>query len=139
MNRYQRTREDHSNELNEDYVELIDDLIRQSGAARIKDIADGLHVSDVTVSKRMKKLVAEGLVVAEKYRQIELTDLGRQMAEQSRQRHELVLQFLLAIGVSRETAEIDAEGIEHHCSQETLEAMMRFAERQTAQSIKHRR
>jgi DtxR family transcriptional regulator, manganese transport regulator len=45
-----------------------------------------------------------------------LTDAGKQLAERSQLRHETVLDFLLSIGVSPETAQIDAEGIEHHCS-----------------------
>jgi DtxR family transcriptional regulator, manganese transport regulator len=52
-----------------------------------------------------------------------LTDAGKQLAERSQLRHETVLDFLLSIGVSPETAQIDAEGIEHHCSPETLQAM----------------
>jgi DtxR family manganese transport transcriptional regulator len=50
------------------------------------------------------------------------------MAESSRRRHAVVLGFLRAMGVSEATARIDAEGIEHHVSDETLELMRRFAE-----------
>ncbi|MFX8879544.1 iron dependent repressor, metal binding and dimerization domain protein [Acinetobacter baumannii] len=54
------------------------------------------------------------------------TQLGAQLAERSRRRHHLVLQFLLALGVPREAAETDAEGIEHHVGEATLKAMERF-------------
>jgi DtxR family manganese transport transcriptional regulator len=127
QNRFQRTREDHSRELNEDYVELIDDLIRETKQARITDLAKRLGVSKVTVSKRIPKLVEEGLVTAEPYREIQLTDKGKSLAEFSRQRHQHVFAFLVSIGVSPETADVDAEGIEHHCSTETLEAMVNWA------------
>ena len=46
----------------------------------------------------------------------------------SRKRHQLVIAFLIKLGVSQKAAEIDAEGIEHHVSKETLEVMQRFVE-----------
>ena len=60
------------------------------------------------------------------YRSIFLTDSGRAIAQASRERHELVHSFLIAVGVPAEVAETDAEGIEHHVSTETLDAMKRF-------------
>jgi DtxR family manganese transport transcriptional regulator len=126
-NRYRRTREDHSRENAEDYLELIGDLIDTKGEARAVDLAEKLGVSHVTVGKTIRRLVREGLVTAEPYRSIFLTDEGRRIAEVSRRRHETVVAFLLALGVSTDAAEVDAEGIEHHVSEETLEAMRRFA------------
>lgn len=125
-NRFQRTREDHSRERAEDYVELIDALIRESGEARAVDLAQRLGVSHVTVSKAVQRLQREGLVTAQRYRSIFLTEKGAELAAASQARHELVLDFLRAIGVSEEVANVDAEGIEHHVSNETLEAMRRF-------------
>jgi len=55
--------------------------------------------------------------------------LGRALAEQSRSRHALVLEFLRTLGVPEESARLDAEGIEHHVSNDTLEAMRRFLDR----------
>lgn len=126
MNRYQRTREDHSRENAEDYVELIDSLIIETGEARAVDLADRLGVSHVTVSKTVRRLQREGLVTMQPYRSIFLTDSGRAIAQASRERHELVHSFLIAVGVPAEVAETDAEGIEHHVSTETLDAMKRF-------------
>ena len=60
------------------------------------------------------------------YRAVFLTDEGRRLALWSRRRHELVLKFLLAIGVGEEAAQKDAEGMEHHVSAETLAAFERF-------------
>jgi len=54
---------------------------------------------------------------------VSLTAAGEQLAKRSKRRHDVVLQFLIAIGVNEKTAEIDAEGIEHHVSDETLTAM----------------
>lgn len=125
-NRFERTRQDHSRENAEDYVELIDALIRETGEARAVDLAERLGVSHVTVSKTVQRLQREGLVTSQPYRSIFLTDEGQKIALASRARHTLVLEFLKALGVSEETAEVDAEGIEHHVSKETLEAMRRF-------------
>ncbi|HRK20179.1 MAG TPA: manganese-binding transcriptional regulator MntR [Fimbriimonadaceae bacterium] len=127
-NRFQRTRDDHSRENAEDYVELIDALIRETGEARAVDLAERLGVTHVTVSKTVQRLQREGLVTSQPYRSIFLTDEGRQMAEESQARHAMVLKFLRALGVPDEVAEADAEGIEHHVSQETLAAMRRFVD-----------
>ena len=59
------------------------------------------------------------------YRGVFLTEAGRKVAEESRVRHQTVEAFLRSLGVSAETARIDAEGIEHHVSAETLEAFRR--------------
>jgi DtxR family manganese transport transcriptional regulator len=128
-NRFERTRQDHSRENAEDYVELIEALIAEKGEARAVDLAQRLGVSHVTVSKKIQRLQREGLVTSKPYRSIFLTEEGRRMAEDSRMRHALVLDFLRALGVSGETAEVDAEGIEHHVSQETLNAMARFVKK----------
>ena len=130
QNRFQRTRDDHSRENAEDYVELIDSLIQETGEARAVDLAERLGISHVTVSKTVRRLQREGFVTTQPYRSIFLTEKGRQTARQSRERHELVLKFLEAIGVPSDIAETDAEGIEHHVSQETLLAMKSFLNRE---------
>jgi len=123
---YRRTRADHARELAEDYVELIDDLIREAGEARAVDIAARLGVTHVTVANTINRLKRAGLVTSEPYRSVFLTKSGKRLADAARARHTLVLQFLLALGVTPADAEIDAEGIEHHLSPGTLEAMKRF-------------
>ncbi len=124
--RFHRTRSDHSRENAEDYVELIESLISEKGEARAVDLAERLGLSHVTVSKTIQRLQREGYVTTQPYRSIFLTEKGRHLAVHSRARHELVLAFLVKLGVSDAIAEIDAEGIEHHVSEETLEAMRRF-------------
>jgi DtxR family manganese transport transcriptional regulator len=76
----------------------------------------------------MSRLTREGLVTRQRYRSIFLTDSGRSMAEEARDRHRLVRDFLQKLGIDPETAEIDAEGIEHHTSEKTLAAFRRFLE-----------
>ncbi len=123
---FSRTRKDHSRELQEDYVELIADLIDERGEARGSDIALRLGVANATVVKMLKRLADHGLVTQIPYREIHLTGEGWRMAEDGQRRHQLVENFLLALGVTPETARIDSEGIEHHVSRETLKAMARF-------------
>lgn len=128
-NAYVQSRHRNRSELAEDYVELIDDLIREKGEARSVDIARVLGVSHVTVSKTINRLKDAGLARSEPYRSIFLTERGRRLASQSRERHRIVTDFLLALGVPGKAANMDAEGIEHHASDATLEAMQRFLEK----------
>ena len=72
--------------------------------------------------QNISRLKAAGLVRREPYRAIFLTDAGRELAEACRRRHRIVVAFLLSLGIDEETAERDAEGIEHHVSGTTLEA-----------------
>ncbi len=125
-NRHQRTRRDHATETAEDYVEAIDELIRTEGQCRVTRLACLFAVSHVTVSKTIARLQREGLVETVPHGPITLTEAGRKMAEKSRARHEIVLEFLIRLGVSPATAAIDSEGIEHHVSEETLERMRTF-------------
>jgi DtxR family manganese transport transcriptional regulator len=125
-NKFERIRSDHATERAQDYLELIDDLITEHGEARAVDVAHRLGVSHVTVTKAVARLQVAGLVTSEPYRAIYLTPEGKQIADEARKRHQVVVGFLLAIGVPPDDAEIDAEGIEHHISPATLSAMKRF-------------
>ena len=120
--RYEKVRREHRNETAEDYVELISELIDELGEARVVDIAARLGVSQPTVNKVLTRLRREGLVQGRPYRGVFLTDEGATLAESTRARHRTVVDFLKLLGVDREVAEADAEGIEHHVSEETLRA-----------------
>ncbi len=117
---FQRMRDAHSTEMAEDYVELIGDLIAETGEARLTDLAENLGVTHATAAKVVQRLTREGLVESRPYRSIFLTEAGKTVASASRERHRIVHEFLLALGVSEITAEADSEGIEHHTSAETL-------------------
>ncbi len=125
-----KTRLAHAQERAQDYVETIASLISEHGEARATDIARALGVTHVTVIRTVQRLQREGLVKTEPYRSIFLTPSGRRLAQQARARHEKVVAFLLALGVSPATARADAEGIEHHVSPETLAAFARYLESQ---------
>jgi DtxR family manganese transport transcriptional regulator len=126
---FRRTRADHQGELAADYVELIAELIEEKGEARASEMAQRLGVSNATVTKTLKRLQDEKLIAQEPYRAIFLTAEGKRLASEGRRRHRIVVDFLIRLGVPLEVARIDAEGIEHHVSDETLAAMTRFLSR----------
>ena len=128
---FRQVREAHRMELVEDYVELISDLLADGGEARQVDIATRLGVAQPTVAKMLRRRAREGGVVQRPYRGVFLTPEGEALATGMRQRHQTVERFLLALGVDPDTARRDAEGIEHHVSEQTLalfEAFVRKAE-----------
>jgi DtxR family manganese transport transcriptional regulator len=120
-----RSRRDRSLETAQDYVEAIADLSVSLGEARVTDLARRLGVTHVTVNRTLARLRHAGYVNTKPYRAIFLTDTGRKLAEECKRRHETVAAFLRLLGVSEKTAELDAEGIEHHVSPETLAAFER--------------
>ena len=127
--RFARVRAAHRTETQEDYVELIADLIAATGEARAADLAERLGVTPATVANTLARLKRDGLVEMRPYRSIFLTDTGAALATRSKARHGIVVGFLRSLGVSDEIAEIDAEGLEHHLSEETLSAMAAFMHR----------
>ncbi|MZI94460.1 manganese-binding transcriptional regulator MntR [Vibrio sp. CAIM 722] len=123
---FNKAKEDHQSELVEDYVEEIADLFQTHGEVRSADLAQRFGVSAAAVSKFISRLKKEGLVESMPYRGIFLTEKGRELAEKVAHRHNVVFETLIKLGVSEATAHADAEGIEHHCSEETVQAMLRF-------------
>lgn len=126
---HRRTRDDHSTEIAEDYVEAIAEIIDGGRPCRVTDLARRFGVSHVTVTRTVGRLVEEGLVSTTPRRPIELTAKGQRLARRCRERHEVVYRFLLAIGVGERAAAIDSEGIEHHVSRETLERFRETTEK----------
>lgn len=118
-----RARLRHSEENTSDYLEAIADLITETGEARVVDLSRILGISKATVTKKVAQLQREGLVRSEPYRSIFLEPVGAKIAAESKRVHIIVREFLLAAGVPAEIAEADAEGIEHHVSNQTILAL----------------
>lgn len=126
---HRRTRRDHASETAEDYVEAIAQIVNERSACRVVDLAGHFAVSHVTVSRILSRLESLGLVETQRYQPVKLTRQGLKLASQSKERHDTVYNFLLALGVSPKTAAIDTEGIEHHVSPETLRRLRAFTRR----------
>jgi Mn-dependent DtxR family transcriptional regulator len=107
----------------EDYLEQILDLINTKGYARVADIALGLRISQASVTNMVQRLDAEGLLKYEKYRGLVLTMAGETLARSIMQRHQLLTDFLRMLGIREEEIYHDVEGMEHHISPQTLQAI----------------
>jgi DtxR family transcriptional regulator, manganese transport regulator len=120
---FQEKRKQHLLEVAEDYTELIADLIESQGKARVCDLAREMGISHVSVLKTLNKLIRDGYVIKTKQQSIELTPKGKELALFSKKKHTILFEFLHKIGVPEEIAAIDVEGIEHHISLTTLNAI----------------
>jgi DtxR family manganese transport transcriptional regulator len=119
---FSHTRYEHAREIAEDYAEAIASLIAETGEAHVVDLSERLGVTHVTVNRTIARLQKAGYVKSKPYRAIFLTNKGRDLATACKTRHETVVAFLRSLGVSERVAEMDAEGIEHHVSTQTLSA-----------------
>ncbi|HVF73189.1 MAG TPA: transcriptional regulator MntR [Chthoniobacterales bacterium] len=107
----------------EDYLELILELIGSKGYARVVDIANGLKISQASVTNMVQRLDAEGLLKYEKYRGLVLTAAGETLARNITRRHQLLTDFLTLLQLDKNVIHHDVEGMEHHISPPTLRAI----------------
>ena len=124
---YSNIRNQNKNEILEDYVEAIQEISEIKGDVKNADLSIHFGVSQATINKNLKRLISSKLATSEPYRSIFLTDEGKKLAAVSKEKHEIVYQFLIKLGVSKKTAQYDSEGIEHHVSDETLKLMKNFS------------
>ena len=112
-----------SNESIEDYLETILALQKKLGAVRSIDIANEMNFSKPSVSVAMKNLREKGFITLDESGHILLTDSGKKQATDVLERHTLLTDWLMSIGVSKETAQEDACRMEHDMSEETFMAL----------------
>ena len=110
----------------EDYLEIIGELVELKGYATTLDISRYMHVSAPSVTKMLQRLDENGFLEYEKYHGINLTNKGIQVAEGIRQKHGILLEFFEILEVGYETANQDAEGIEHHLNPKTIKQLRKF-------------
>lgn len=115
----------------ENYLETILVLQQRKGSVRSIDIANELEFSKPSVSVAMKNLRQGGYIEMDAAGQIRLLPEGQAIAEAVLEKHKLMTQFLIALGVSPEVAAEDACRIEHVLSDESFEAIKRHAEKYT--------
>lgn len=105
----------------ENYLETILILQKRNGQVRSIDIVTELNYSKPSISNAMKHLSSNGYINMDANRLITLTDSGLEIAERMYERHQLLSEFLIKLGVEEETAREDACRIEHVISVETFE------------------
>lgn len=114
-----------SEESVEDYLETILVLSKRLPVVRSIDIANELEYSKPSVSVAMKNLRGKGYITVSSEGYIILTEEGKKLASDTYERHTLISQWLVDLGVSPETASADACRIEHDLSQESFDALKR--------------
>ncbi|MBT8043959.1 MAG: winged helix-turn-helix transcriptional regulator [Verrucomicrobiae bacterium] len=127
----------------DDYLEQILHLIEEKGYARPIDISKRLDISQASVTNMLQRLDAEGLVTHVKYRGTTLTEKGLGIAKAIIDRHQTLTRFLEFFDIDKETIYKDVEGMEHHVSRATLEAIRSVTDHlqenpETLASIKQR-
>lgn len=113
----------------EDYLETMLMLQESLGYIRSIDIAEHLGVTKPSVSYATKRLRENGYIVMDKDGLITLTESGMNIARKMLCRHQTLTEFFVKLGVDEETAAEDACKIEHDISQETFDAICRYAAR----------
>ena len=115
-------------ESRENYLEAILMLQKKHGYVRSVDVANHLNFSQPSVSVAMANLRNLGLVTTDEHGFLHLTDEGRAEAEKVLERHLLITDWLVGLGVGEETAAEDACRIEHVISQESFDCIRRHVE-----------
>ena len=115
-----------SNTRIEDYLEVISELVALKGYANTIDISRYMNVSAPSVTKMLQKLDENGYLEYEKYRGINLTTKGNALADAVRQKHGILLEFFMMLGIDYNVANQDAEGIEHHLNPKTIKQLRKF-------------
>jgi len=112
----------------EDYLERILELINTKGYARVVDIAQSLKISQASVTNMIQRMDGEGLLKYERYRGMVLTASGEALAKNITRRHRILTDFLRLFGLDEELIYHDVEGMEHHVSPPTLNAIEALTE-----------
>lgn len=104
----------------EDYLEVIYELIEHKGYANMSDISNYLNVSSASVTKMVQRLHDSGYIEYEKYRGIRMREKGLEVARMMRERHSILTEFLLLLGLEEDDAHRITEGMEHYFDNRAL-------------------
>lgn len=119
----------HLLESGEMYLETILILSKNCPTIRSIDVGEYMGFTKPSVSRAIGLLKKGGYVVADAEGYLYLTDTGREIAEKIYERHTLLTNFLMSLGIDKETASADACKIEHQISDQTFEAIKRFGDK----------
>ena len=114
-------------ESGEMYLETILILSKQKESVRSIDVVEYMNFSKPSVSRAVSHLKADGFLTVDKNGFLLLTPAGREVAEKIYERHRMLTDFLMKLGVGEDAASADACKIEHDISDETFEAIKTFA------------
>ena len=121
-----KTKKTSSTTSEEDYLEVIAELVELKGYATTLDISRFMDVSPPSVTKMLQKLDEKKYLEYEKYHGINLTDIGRQVADTIRWKHSTLLEFFEILNVGKGIANQDTEGLEHHLNDKTIRRLRKF-------------
>lgn len=122
-----------ANESLEDYLETILSLQKKSGQVRSVDIAAEMGFSKPSVSIAMKNLREKEYISVDGKGLISLTDAGRERAERVLERHTILSNWLISLGVGEEVAREDACRVEHDLSEESFDAIKKNLQSKTTE------
>ena len=118
----------HIQESGEMYLETIHVLYKKTGAVRAIDVCEYMGYSKPSVSRAMGILKNAGYIEVDKHGFITLTNDGLNVANRMYERHTLLTELLVHLGVDADIAADDACKIEHHISDESFEAIKKFVD-----------
>jgi len=121
-----KTKKTISTTSEEDYLEVIAELVELKGYATTLDISRFMNVSPPSVTKMLQKLDEKKYLEYEKYHGINLTDIGNQVADAIRRKHSTLLEFFEILNIGKEIANQDTEGLEHHLNDKTIRRLRKF-------------
>jgi len=121
-----KTKKTSSTTSEEDYLEVIAELVELKGYATTLDISRFMNVSPPSVTKMLQKLDEKKYLEYEKYHGINLTNIGKQVADTIRRKHSTLLEFFEILNVGRGIANQDTEGLEHHLNDKTIRQLRKF-------------
>ena len=110
----------------EDYLEVIAELVELKGYATTLDISRVMNVSPPSVTKMLQKLDEKKYLEYEKYHGINLTNKGKQVADTIRRKHSTLLEFFEVLNVGKGIANQDTEGLEHHLNPKTIRQLKKY-------------
>ena len=117
----------HLQESGEMYLETLYILSQKSSAVRQLDIAEYMDYSKPSVNRAIGLLKNGGYIESDVEGFLHLTDAGKEVAEKTYERHTLLTEYFVKLGVNKDVAAEDACKIEHDISDETFEAIKKHA------------
>ena len=121
-----KTKKVSSTVSEEDYLEVIAELVELKGYATTLDISRFMNVTPTSVTKMLQKLDDKKYLEYEKYHGINLTNMGKQVADSIRRKHSTLLEFFEILNIGKEIANQDTEGLEHHLSDKTIKQLKKY-------------